>query len=133
MKTSTKMRKKITDRFALWLLALLLLASSVPGAAAQQKKQPEPYALIFGTVFDQDGRAVHGVPIRVQRVGDKRPRWKLLSDRRGEFAQRVPAGKAEYIVWAELKRKKRDSRPLPQVRVAVENDERKDISLHLNQ
>jgi hypothetical protein len=37
-----------------------------------------------------------------QRQGQK-ARWELYSNHTGEFAQRVPAGKADYVVWADLK------------------------------
>ncbi len=47
----------------------------------------------------------------------------------GEFAQRVPAGKANYIVWADIKMPKGQSPP--EVSVPIENDERVDIGLHL--
>ena len=113
-------------------IAIALLAAFAPAAASPTGKQPEPYALIFGTVFDQQGRAVQGVPIVIRRADKKKPKWNLVSDRRGEFAQRVPAGAAEYIVAVDVKRKKGEAPP-PEVRVKIENDERRDISLHLTQ
>ena len=113
-------------------VAIALLVALAPAAASPAGKQPEPYALIFGTVFDQQGRAVHGVPIVIRRADKKKPKWNLVSDRRGEFAQRVPAGAAEYIVAVDTKRKKGEAPP-PEVRVKIENDERRDISLHLTQ
>jgi hypothetical protein len=135
-KTTTRMTRTRTTttskRKAAWLAAALLAALAAawfpPPAAAQQ---PAPYALIFGTVYD-GGRPVHGVEVKIRRADKKRPQWRLYSDRRGEFAQRLPAGKAEYVVWAVVKRKKSETKALPEVRVAFENDERKDISLHLS-
>lgn len=121
----------------LWLAAAGALLALCPGEAAhgqsrEAKKAREPYALIFGTVWDADGRAVHGVPVKMRRADQKRARWHLVSDRRGEFAQRVPAGEAEYIIWAELPRRRgQEPPPRPEVRVRIEYDERVDISLRL--
>ncbi|MBI1741432.1 MAG: carboxypeptidase regulatory-like domain-containing protein [Candidatus Koribacter versatilis] len=115
---------------------LLLIALSVPcGAAADGKPQRKPYALIFGTVFDPNGRVVYGVKVKIRRADQKKPHWEIYSNHSGEFAQRVPAGKADYVVWADLKDYKLPSgkhlRPGTEVTVHIENDERSDIGLHL--
>jgi hypothetical protein len=120
-------------------LALVLFSalSARPLLAAAQKqlKPNQPYALIFGTVWGPDDRPIFGVPVKIRRVQDKRARWELYSDHRGEFAQRISAGKADYVVWTDLKNfKPADAKPLhpgPEVAVHVENDERVDVSLHL--
>jgi hypothetical protein len=107
-----------------------------PLAAAQKQLKPnQPYALIFGTVWGPDDRPVFGVHVKIRRAHDKRPKWEIYSDHRGEFAQRIAAGKADYVVWADLKDfKPSDGRPLHPVQdvpVHVEGDERVDVSLHL--
>ncbi len=116
---------------ALWFTALGLVWISAPAFGAEQK----PYALIAGTVWGPDDRPVYGVKVEIRRADQKRARWELYSDHNGEFAQRVPAGKADYVVWADLKSyKSRGAKPLqlvPQVRVHIDNDERTDIGLHL--
>ncbi|MGH8458370.1 MAG: carboxypeptidase-like regulatory domain-containing protein, partial [Nevskiales bacterium] len=101
---------------------------AAPSPAAEKKKE-KPYALIFGTVFGPDGRGVAGVKVKIRRSDQKKAKWELYSDSRGEFAQRVPAGKADYVVWADLPGPKGQSRQ--EVTAHVENDERVDISLHL--
>jgi len=108
--------------------ALLLLASVSTLVPAQDKKD---YALIYGTVWNADNRAVGGVPIKIQRVGDKKPKWELVSDRRGEFAQRVPTGDAEYLITADIKVPKGETKP--QTKAHVYSNERVDISLHLSE
>jgi hypothetical protein len=121
----------ITRKFA--LAGLLLLWVGIFATAASDKKQ-EPYALIFGTVFDSNSQPVPGVKVKIARLkGDKPSKtWEHISDRRGEFAQRVPAGAADYRVWAEIKREKNQPRSTgPEVKVHIENDERQDIGLHL--
>jgi hypothetical protein len=112
-----------------------LLFSSSPALAAsdgpgQTKPKPD-YALIFGTVWDTNDRPAYGVPIKIRRADDKpkKVRWELMSDHAGEFAQRVPPGKADYIVWADIKTKK--GQPKPETRVHIEYDERVDINVHL--
>lgn len=116
-------------------LALLAPASNFVGAlhsaqppAAQTK---EDYALIFGTVWGPDGRPVHGVKVKIRRADEKKSRWELISDRRGEFAQRVPTGKADYVVWADVKTPK--GKEKTQFTVHIENNERTDIGLHLTE
>ena len=66
-------------------------------------KSRKPYALIFGTVWDPDGHPLYGVKVKIRRADEKKARWELYSNHTGEFAQRVPAGKADYVVWADVK------------------------------
>ncbi len=121
---------------SLALLLLFAIGMRDPLAAAQKQVKPnQPYALIFGTVWGPDGRPVFGVNVKIRRIQDKKARWELYSDHRGEFAQRIAAGKADYVVWADLKNfKSVDGKPLHAVQdvpVHVEGDERVDLSLHL--
>ena len=77
----------------------------------------------------------YGVTVKIRRATDKaeKVRWELYSDHMGEFAQRVPAGEADYILWADLKGvKSADGKPLrlvQQVTVHIYNDERADTGL----
>jgi hypothetical protein len=104
--------------------------------ACASAKSEKPYALIFGTVWDPDNRPAYGIKIDIRRESEKKTRWELTSDHRGEFAQRVPAGKQDYVVWADLKGvKTADGKPLhaEEVKVHIENDERTDIGVHLTE
>jgi hypothetical protein len=100
--------------------------------AAQKEK---PYALIFGTVWGPDDRPVYGVAVKIRRASDKKPKWEVYSDHRGEFAQRVPAGEADYILTADLKHVKtadgRAVRLAKEVTVHIYSEEREDTGLHL--
>lgn len=100
-----------------------------PDQAFQAQAPAKEYALIYGTVWGPDDRPAAGVPITIRRSADAKPKWKLVSDRRGEFAQRVPAGKDDYIVQADIKVPKGE--PKPEITVKVDNNEREDVSLHL--
>ncbi len=83
---------------AVGLLSVCLLASL--NTAAGQKPTKD-YALIFGTVWSPQQRPMPGVKVRIRRIEDKKTRWELISDSRGEFAQRVPPEKADYMVWRD--------------------------------
>ena len=91
--------------------------------------------MIIGTVWGPDDRPVYGVPVKIRRAQDKKAKWELSSDHAGEFAQRVPAGKTDYVVWADLKGVKfTDGQAMhlaQEVTIHVEYDERVDIGLHL--
>jgi len=69
--------------------------------------------------------------VSIRRASDKKPRWELVSDRRGEFAQRVPVGAQDYIVQANIRMPK--GQPKPEITVHIDDNERKDISLHLSE
>jgi hypothetical protein len=112
---------------------VLPVANASP--ASNKLKPTDPYALIFGTVWGPDDRAVYGITVKIRRVPDKKPKWQVYSDHSGEFAQRVPAGQADYVVWADLKGVKTTYgyalHLAEEVPVHVEYDERVDIGLHL--
>jgi hypothetical protein len=117
--------------------ATMLLVFLAINAAARDREKPElkPYALIFGTVWGPDGRPLYGVKVKIRRSDDKKVRWEQISNHTGEFAQRVPAGKADYIIFADVKGYKLPSgkhlKPGSEVTVHVENDERADTGIHL--
>jgi len=117
-------------------LLLTLVAGSQVLVCAGENKPEKPYALIYGTVYGPDDHSVYGVKVKIRRATEKKARWELYSDHSGEFAQRVPAGKADYVVWADLKDYKsfnyKHLAPGSEVTVHIQNDERQDISLHLN-
>lgn len=127
-----------TSLFAVFLFAVLSspLSSSASGSPAPKKLKPtDPYALIFGTVWGPDNHPVYGIKVNIRRAQDKKPKWQLVSDHSGEFAQRVPAEEGDYVIWADTKGVKTiDGKPIhlaQEVTVHVEYDERVDMSLHL--
>ena len=118
-------------------LVLLPTLGSRDGLLTAQKSRGKPYALIAGTVWGPDDRPVYGVTVKIRKGKDKpkKVRWEVYSDHMGEFAQRVPAGESDYILWADLKGfKPADGKPLhlvQEVTIHVYNDERQDVGLHL--
>jgi hypothetical protein len=121
----------ITDRrvaSALLVFTLVFTTCSPAMQSGDRSHERDPYALLFGTVFGPNERPLYGVRIKIRRADQKKARWELISNHTGEFAQRVPAGKADYIITAEVKSK---GAPKQEITVHVDNDERKDFTLHL--
>jgi len=124
------------------LLGLCVSAMFGPGTSSPAsdafssaaKKHEAPYAVIFGTVWGPDDHPVYGVKIKIRREDEKKFRWELYSNHNGEFAQRVPAGKQDYVVGADTKGlTSKTGHPLQveEVKVHVDGDERVDTGLHL--
>lgn len=82
--------------------AILLLATWLGGPTdlldAKEKSKEKPYALLGGTVFTAEGYALPGVTLSIKRKDDRKPKWRAVSDSRGEFAVRLPAEAATYEV-----------------------------------
>jgi hypothetical protein len=99
-----------------------------------EPKHEKPYAVIFGTVWGPGDHPLYGVKVKIRRENEKKARWELYSDHNGEFAQRVPAGKQDYVIWADTKGHKSatgDQLRGEEVRVHIDADERADTGLHL--
>jgi len=128
---------KIAFLLSMAVLCFATASWCAAGPRPSRKHSEKPYALIYGTVWGPDNLPLYGVKIRIRRAGAKKPRWELYSDHSGEFAQRVPAGQADYAVSADLKSyKSSDGKHLRfggDLVVHVENDERADIGLHLTE
>lgn len=118
------------------VLALCLAASLLPFAAhARERSEEKSYALILGTVWDPDGHPIYGVKVKIKRT-DGKGHWEVYSNHSGEFAQRVPPGKADYAVTADVKGFKLPSgkhlQPGEAVTVHIDDPSvRYDVGLHL--
>jgi hypothetical protein len=134
-----------TRSTAACLVLGMLFALTQAGAAdnKDKKKAEKPYALIFGTAYGPDDRPLFGVKVTIRPPNKKHPSWELMSDHRGEFAQRIPPGPSDYVVHGEavyapagpdgkpqLSKKKKLS---GDTKVHVDSQERLDISLHLTE
>lgn len=134
---STRLRRSAGASCVLAALLLSPSANAGPAGVAALPQSSNPaaarkdYALIYGTIWGPGDLPVAGVPVTIRRASDKKPKWELVSDRRGEFAQRVPVGAQDYVVQANVKVPK--GQPKPEVTVHIDDDERKDISIRLNQ
>jgi hypothetical protein len=109
--------------------ALMAAPVAPPDPVPQQSTAAKDYALIVGTVWGPDERPLAGVPITIRSATGKKAKWELVSNQRGEFAQRVPPGRQDYIIQADIKTPK--GQPKPKITVQIEDNERKDVGLHL--
>lgn len=79
------------------------LLASLPALAAKKKRKknqaPVAEAKIGGTVFASSGRLIPGASVTALPVAGKR-KYKAITDRRGEYLVRIPAGDAVYAVTA---------------------------------
>jgi len=91
---------KTRNRFA--LLALLLVTPLAISEAGEKQKE-KPYALLQGNVFTAEGFALPGIEVSVKREDDRKAKWRAVSNSRGEFAVRLPAGAATYEVSTHSK------------------------------
>jgi hypothetical protein len=113
---------------------LLCLLCSPAALSGKDKTLQKHYGLIFGTAYGPDDRPLYGVKIEINPVEKKSPKWELISDHRGEFAQRVPAGPGDYIVRGESRvespQTHKSKKVKTEAKVHVQADERQDVSLH---
>jgi hypothetical protein len=142
MKTMPKTKKKtvITRQVVCWLA--LFLGVAIPfSTVAAKDDHTKPYGLIFGTAYGPDDRPLYGVRVTIHPAGHKSPHWELMSDHRGEFAQRVPPGPSDYEISGEAliapivdgKAQTSKKKQLKgSARVHFDKDERQDVGLHLN-
>ncbi len=125
-------------------------SSSSRGSAADQKEAPakkpgpkeKPYGLIFGTAYGPDDHPMYGVHVIIRPEGQKKPTWELMSDHRGEFAQRVPPGPGDYVITGEVEiiplvdgkpQKSHKKRLKGQAKVHLSGEEQQDFSLHMSE
>src|SRR5215467_8489757 len=129
---------------AVALACLLLPVASFAGSqdAKNDDKKKDSYGLIFGTAYGPDDRPLYGVRVIIHPAGKKHPSWQLMSDHRGEFAQRVPPGPGDYEVTGAIdlipvedgKPQKSKRKHLKgEAKVHVDDQERRDFSLHLTE
>lgn len=142
MRKKKRPRTAITPRLAspcssllLFVLCLSFVPTSHPLLYGRDHPKANDYAIIFGTVWGPDDHPVAGITVNIRPANGRKTHWVVRSNRRGEFEQRVPAGTADYVVWADVKGYKLpDGKHLqesPKVTVHVDHNERADTGLHL--
>lgn len=112
--------------------ALVLVLCALTAGAAGKKKVAEPYAVVGGTVFRDPGLAFPDVQITLtpDPAAGQNPsivkKLTAVSDRRGEFAFRVPVTAMRFTVRAAIKGY------VPQQKsVTVEGEQRVDATFTL--
>jgi hypothetical protein len=113
-----------------------------PSFADKDKDLKKHYGLIFGTAYGPDNRSLYGVKILIHPAGKKHPSWELVSDHRGEFAQRVPPGPADYVINGEAEyapmengvlQMSKKKKLTAEAKVHIEAEERQDVGLHMHE
>jgi hypothetical protein len=113
-----------------------------PTPQAKSKTKEKPYGVIFGTAYGPDDHPMYGVRVTIHPEGHNRPSWELMSDHRGEFAQRVPPGPGDYVITGEVEiiplvdgkpQKSQKKRLKGQAKVHLGGEEEQDFSLHMNE
>lgn len=127
------MKKRMTRSGSSALLILLVGCIGAEAAGAAKKKAGvEPYAVVGGTVFRDPGLAFPDAQVTL--TPDPAPgqpaspikKLSAISDRRGEFAFRVPVTAMRYTIRASAKGY------TPQQRtVSVEGEQRVDATFTL--
>ncbi len=125
----------MTGRRPAWAAVASCCALLAAGTLLAQQPAPQekPYALIFGTVYGPDDRPAYGAQVQVRRADGKKVKRGdgLVSDHQGEFALRVPAQPADYLIRATARAGKRTLSA--ETKVHINFDERVDVSLHLTE
>ena len=121
-----------TTRLIATLAIVLVLAGTLFAAPMHGDKRSEaPYALIYATVWSPDSKVAYGVKVQVRRAGSKKVIAEQVSNHMGEVAFRVPPGKQDWVLTADVKTSKGKTKP--EVIAHVENEERVDVGLHLTE
>lgn len=94
-----------------WLAAATGAAAVAPLAAAGGKPA-EPQALLFGTVFRDSYLALPGAKVVAFNEASPKKKYRTVTNYRGEYRIRVPAGDATYVVTASAPRFRAASRPV---------------------
>jgi len=84
---------------------MAVIAVTALGAGAKDKKEQAPYALVAGTVFQENGMSLPGARIEIVPASElqgarKFKKLEAVSDSRGEFAFRVPVEEMTYKLTA---------------------------------
>ncbi|MFB3779429.1 MAG: carboxypeptidase-like regulatory domain-containing protein [Bryobacteraceae bacterium] len=101
----TSAGRRRTSRAAVHVCSFLFLALTFSAAANAQRSRPsqQSYAVVAGTVFQEDGRVLRGAQVSLRPSPEEGPPEKArpltaVSDARGEFAFRVPPSPMRYTV-----------------------------------
>jgi hypothetical protein len=109
-------------------ILMSLCAASVLIAAQDRKTKAEPYAVVGGTVFRDPGYALADAKVALLSAAGPKPKklQESTSNYRGEFAFRVPAREARYVVKASMRGFRPDEKE-----AAITGQEHVDVNLVL--
>ena len=91
-------------RLRAWAAAIVLpLLLGVLLAAPKKKRDQAPLGVIAGTVFQESGLLLRGARVKAVNKDNPKLKGEAVSDRRGEYAIRVPAVETSYVVTVTAK------------------------------
>ena len=113
------------------VLLWLIPPAGARSEAAQARPDQVPYAVVSGTVFRDDGRTLRGAQVTLRADPESGPPPKgrpltAVTDQRGEFAFRLPAGPMRYNVSVKALEFRAQEKF-----VSVSGDERVDVFFQL--
>jgi len=106
MKSAKRKRLSVAGQTMLVCIGLCGLVILVSGAnRVAKEKESEPFALLVGSCFHGEGFSLPGARIRVEIQPEEGKhsqvkKWQTISDTRGEFALRLPAGRHSFLIKA---------------------------------
>ena len=74
--------------------------SAIASQRAAGAQATEPRALVFGTVFQGSYLALPGAKVVAYNEANRRKKYRTVTNYRGEYRIRVPAGDATYVISA---------------------------------
>jgi hypothetical protein len=126
------MRRRKRKRRSISLL-ILAAAFAFP-SLGDKKKALEPYVLLDGTVFKENGFALPNAEVVVipdpppDAPRPKAKKMQVVSDSRGEFAFRLPTGSMRYIIKVSAKGFRNEEKS-----VRVQGEDRLDVTFQLHE
>ncbi len=96
-------------RFSARLSRRSLLLAGLP-VCARDKKKPQSGAIIFGTVFQESGLSLPGANVLVYNEASPKKKYRAVTNYRGEYRVRVPAGESVYVVNTSARKFKKGRR-----------------------
>ena len=123
------MKRKSRRCSATLAAVLVTFGLLVPGAAKGEKKKGKAVAqaVLGGSVFREDGFLLRGARVLVTNLDRPKEKKETATDVQGEFAVRVPAGKARYSVEVSAEGFGSEKKT-----VEIAGDERVDLTFHLS-
>jgi len=140
MKTVSTKPTRRGARILCLVLGFVLLGSCASSLSLSADDKEKHFGVLFGTAYGPDDRPLFGVKVTIHPEGKKHPTWELYSDHRGEFAQHVPPGPADYVASGVVElvplengkpQKSKKQRLTGEAKIHIAGEEWHDFSLHL--
>ena len=92
------------------IVAAVAATLTSAGLAAQSPSPADPHAILFGTVFNDSHFVIEGARIVAYNQASPKKKYRAVTNYRGEYRIRVPAGNGTYVVSASAPKFARSER-----------------------